>query len=196
MNYKKTIDEFLGRRYKYLLECSRNILKYNNNIEPEELLSELTIHLYDNEEKISEYINMGKLEGFAISFMTIQGKYITSPINKKHSSREFELSEDYDVPSIEEDVELDGCEYERDLRNILNEEQVGKIMKLNTVLTSLTRSEEILFNAYFVENLSYDKICRKYTFYREKDGKRVNYKSKKSIYTLMMGLKSKIIENL
>jgi len=39
---------------------------------------------------------------------------------------------------------------------------------------------------------SYDKIVKKYTFFREKDGKRIKYKSKKSIYNLMKDLKEKI----
>ena len=108
------------------------------------------------------------------------------------------MDETYDVSSgdILFDMYIDMDEYEKDLTSIFNEEQIEKLLSIERILGILTKSEMILFRAYFVENLSYDKIVKKYTFYREKDGKKITYKSKKSIYTLMNGLKLKIKENI
>jgi hypothetical protein len=198
MSYKKIIDTFLTKRYNYLMECSTNILKYNTIVEPTELVGELALYLYTNKPKIEEYLAIDKLEAFCVSWMTINGKYNTSPVNRKHSQREYEIDETYDV--VCNDVGFDNHigmdEYEKDLSNIFNEDQIKKILSMDKVIDKLTKSELILFKAYFVENLSYDKICKKYTFYREKDGKKITYKSKKSIYTLMNGLKNKIRENI
>lgn len=182
------------------MECATNILKRNNRgIDPTELLSELTIHLLTNEEKIQEYIRLGKLEAFCVSWMNIQGKYNTSPINIKYNIKAYEM-DDYTQSTLGEEDErmttIDINEYEQDLLQHFTDEQVKKIMLVDKIYPSLTKSEQILFNAYFIENLSYDKIVKKYTFYREKDGKRITYKSKKSIYNLMKGLREKITELL
>ena len=197
MEYNETIKKFLNQRYNYLRECCVNILKYNANIEPDELLSELTIHLYTNQEKIEEYIKINKLEAFCVSWLNIQGKYQTSPVNRKHNkSNTYEL-DDYtqdSLPTTDEklDEELYDDEYYRDLSRHFTEEQIQKIKQVDDIIPTLTTSEQILFNAYFIENLSYDKIVKRYTFYREKDGKRITYKSKKSIYNLMLGIKDKL----
>jgi len=84
----------------------------------------------------------------------------------------------------------------RDLRNVYTEEQVEKIMKVHDIYPTLSNVNRILFDAYFMENLSYDKIKEKYTFFRTKDGKKIFYKSKKSIYNLMLELKNEIKRKL
>jgi hypothetical protein len=200
MNYTKEINNFIEIKYTYLLECATNILKKNSRgIDPTELLSELTIHLLTKEEKIQEYIELGKLEAFCVSWMNIQGKYHTSPLNIKYNIRAYEMDE-YTQSTLGMEDEgmttIDINEYEEDLLKHFTEEQVKKIMLVDKIYPSLTKSEQILFRAYFIENLSYDKIVIKYTFYRDKDGKRITYKSKKSIYNLMKGLRNKITELL
>jgi hypothetical protein len=200
MNYTKEINNFIEIKYTYLLECATNILKKNSRgIDPTELLSELTIHLLTKEEKIQEYITLGKLEAFCVSWMNIQGKYHTSPLNIKYNIRAYEMDE-YTQSTLGMEDEgmttIDINEYEEDLLKHFTEEQVKKIMLVDKIYPSLTKSEQILFRAYFIENLSYDKIVIKYTFYRDKDGKRITYKSKKSIYNLMKGLRNKITELL
>lgn len=198
MSYKKIIDTFIQKRHKYLTECATNILKYNTTIEPNELVGELVLYLYTHKQKIEEYLAIDKLEAFCVSWMTINGKYNTSPVNKKHSQREYEIDETYDVVGDNDgfDELIDKDDYEKDLSSIFTDEQIQKILSIDKMIDKLTKSELILFRAYFIENLSYDKICKKYTFYREKDGKMITYKSKKSIYTLMNGLKNKIRENI
>lgn len=200
MDYTKEINTFIEQRYDYLLECATNILlKNNRGIDPTELLSELTIHLLTNEEKVMDYIRMNKLEAFCVSWMNIQGKYNTSPINRKYDIKAYEIDEYTQTTLGEDDSRYDNIdihEYEEDLLKHFTQEQVDKIMLVDKIYPSLTKSEQILFNAYFIENLSYDKIVKKYTFYREKDGKRITYKSKKSIYNLMKGLRDKITELL
>ena len=197
MDYYKIINDFIEERYDYLLSCCVNILKYNENIEPQELLSELTIHLYTEEEKIREYIELNKLEAFCVSWLNIQGKYKTSPVNRKYYKSNTYQLDDYTQDTIEfndeklED-ELYDDEYYRNLSRHFTEEQISKIKLVDDIIPELTKSEQILFEAYFIQNLSYDKICQRYTFYREKDGKKITYKSKKSIYNLMMGLREKI----
>lgn len=195
MEYTELINNFLSNRYNYLIECSKNILKHNNNVTPEELLSELTIHLLTNQEKIEEYININKLEAFSVSWLKIQGKYETSPVNRKHSNRGYEIDE-YMVETmgyIDDEIGNDYTDdYYKELSKSYTEEQLKKIQLVEKVIPNLTLSETILFNAYFIDNLSYDKIVRRYTFYREKDGKKIKYKSKKSIYNLMIKLRIKI----
>lgn len=200
MSYKKEINTFIEQRYDYLLECSKNILKKNNRgIDPTELVSELVIHLHTNRDKIEDYIRLNKLEAFCVSWMNIQGKYYTSPLNIKYTIRAYEM-DDYTKETygeIDETIEvIDKNEYEQDLLQHFTEDQVEKIMLVDKIYPSLTKSEQILFDAYFIKNLSYDKIVERYTFYRDKDGKRVTYKSKKSIYNLMIGLREKITDLL
>ncbi len=196
MDYTTTINNFINDRYKYLLTCAKNIMKNNMmGVTAEELLSELTIHLLTSPEKIQEYIDMGKLEAFCVSWMNIQGKYKTSPLNSKYNCKTYELDEVKQEMFGDDDEHLEKVtlsDYEKDLLVNFTPEQINKIKNVNEIYPLLSKSEKILFEAYFIENLSYDKIVKRYTFFRDKDGKIVKYKSKKSIYNLMKGLKEKI----
>jgi hypothetical protein len=196
MEYKETIDNYLNQRYEYLLKCAKNILlKNKTTIQPGDLISELVLHLYENEEKIKQYIVIDRLEGFCVTYLNLNGKYITSTLNKKYKLQFYELDDvmSKKLSSTDEEFDLmDKDLYEKELHNFFNELQVSKILKINDVLDQLTIAEKILFDAYFVKNLSYDKICAQYTFFKEKNGKRITYKSKKSIYNMMTDLKNKI----
>jgi hypothetical protein len=193
MSYKKTIDNLITQRYNHFLKCATNILKDNKNIEPEELISELVIYLYNNKDKVKEYIKLDKLEAFCVSWLTIQGRYQTSPTQIKHSQKEYSIDEGTPTPVYVPDSEDYLDEFEKDLSSIYTDEQIKKILSVYNVYDELTKSEQILFRAYFIDNLSYDKIVNKYTFYRLKDDKKITYKSKKSIYNMMIALKTKII---
>lgn len=197
MNYKITINNLITSRYNYLLGCATNVLNKNFNtcVEPHDLIAELTLYLHTHKPKVTEYIKINRLEAFCVSWINIQGKYATSQINKKYNTNHYELDEFTINNLVHMDIDYTKVEkgdYERDLHNIFTDGQVDKIMSIDKIIDKLTKSEMILFKAYFIEDLSYDKIVKKYTFFREKDGKRINYKSKKSIYTLMKALKEKI----
>jgi hypothetical protein len=195
MEYKKTIDNYINERYEYLYKCANNILLNNKRaIEAGDLVSELVIHLYENENKIQQYINMNKLEGFCITYMNLNGKYESSTLNKKYKLQFVELDNIManKLSSVDEYDLIDVDEYEKELNKYFTQYQIEKILKIDSILNQLTIPEKILFDAYFVKNLSYDKICKSYTFFIEKNGKRVKYKSKKSIYNMMNDLKEKI----
>jgi hypothetical protein len=195
INYKQICNEFITRRYKYLLECATNIIKIQGDLEPADLVAELVIYLNDNKEKVLLYIEMNKLEAFAVSWMSIQGRYKTSPINVKYTTKADTMDDllTISLPSpIALDYEIYQSDYENDLKDIYTDEQIKNIMSVSNILDKLSKVEGILFQAYFVDNLSYDKICKKYTFYENKNGKRVTYKSKTSISVMMNNLKDKI----
>lgn len=195
MNYKQLINDFIQDRYEHLTKYATTILFQNNLIEPSDLISELYLYLNDNKDKVDGYIKINRLEAFAVSWMNIQGKYRTSQVNTKFGNR-FEELDEVTYHNLLEDsdiiYEMDKDEYEIDLMTTFTHKQIEKIMKVDGIMHKLSKIEKILFKAYFVENLSYDKIAKQYTFYREKDGKKIKYKSKKSVYTLMKGLKEKI----
>lgn len=195
MDYKKTIDEYITNRYKFLLECSKNILLTNKTpITPGDLVSELVLYLYSNEDKIQTYINFGKLEGFCITYLNLNGKYLTSTLNKKYRLQfdELDLIKTNKLYNTENYDLIDKNDYERELNEFFTQEQINKILSVNSIIDKLSVAEQILFDAYFIKNLSYDKITKKYTFYKEKNDKKIEYKSKKSIYNMMINLKNKI----
>jgi hypothetical protein len=97
---------------------------------------------------------------------------------------------DGDVEHLNED------EYIKDLRTTYTDSQVENILKIHDIYPTLTKSQQILFDAYFLENLSYEKIKNKYTFYETKNGKKVYYRSRTSISKLMTGLKDEIRKKL
>jgi hypothetical protein len=195
MNYKETINNFISERYEHLTKYATTILYQNNIIEPSDLISELYIYLTENKDKVDAYLKINRLEAFAVSWMRIQGKFKTSQVNTKFGNRFEELNESITI-DISNDFEMmyefDTTDYELDLMKSFTNDEITKILKVDSIMHKLSKIEKILFNAYFMENLSYDKIVQKYTFYREKDGKKIKYKSKKSVYTLMKGLKEKI----
>lgn len=201
INYKQICNEFITQRYKFLLECATNVIKFQGDLEPADLVAELVIYLNDNKEKVLLYIEMNKLEAFAVTWLNIQGRYKTSPINVKYTSKADTMDDllTVSLPApISLDYEIYQSDYENDLKEIYTDEQIKKIMSVSNILDKLTKVETILFQAYFVDNLSYDKICNKYTFYENKNGKKVTYKSKTSISVMMNNLKRKIkylIEN-
>lgn len=192
--YKKVIDSFITMRWDFLQECSMNITK-NKKIEGGDLLSELVLFLYDNQDKIEPYLDIKMLEGFSVSWMKLQAQHKTTPFNRKYSRNN---NEEVDIPDTEsqETDDLTEEEYIRDLKSIYTDEQIDKILRIHEIYPTLDRVNKLLFDAYFMEDLSYDKIREKYTFFRTKNGKKVFYKSKKSIYNLMLGLKTEIWKKL
>lgn len=191
--YKEVIDTFITMRWEFLNECSINITK-SKKIDSGDLLSEMVIFLYENQDKIEPYLDLKMLEGFSVSWMKLQAQHKTTPFNRKYKTNN---NESIDIPDTEaEGVDITEEEYIRDLRTHYTDEQIGKIMKIHDIYPTLDNVNRLLFDAYFIEDLSYDKIREKYTFFRTKGGKKVYYKSKKSIYNLMLGLKSEIWKKL
>lgn len=192
--YKKIIDSFITMRWDFLQECSMNITK-NKKIEGGDLLSELVLFLYDNQDKIEPYLDIKMLEGFSVSWMKLQAQHKTTPFNRKYGRNN---NDEVDIPDTEcqEPGDLTEEEYIRDLKSIYTDEQVEKIMRIHEIYPTLDKVNKLLFDAYFMEDLSYDKIRERYTFFRTKGGKKVYYKSKKSIYNLMLGLKTEIWNKL
>ena len=191
--YKEVIDTFITMRWEFLNECSINITK-SKKIDSGDLLSEMVIFLYENQDKIEPYLDLKMLEGFSVSWMKLQAQHKTTPFNRKYKNNN---NESIDIPDTEaEGVDITEEEYIRDLRTHYTDEQIEKIMKIHDIYPTLDNVNRLLFDAYFIEDLSYDKIREKYTFFRSKGGKKVYYKSKKSIYNLMLGLKSEIWKKL
>lgn len=197
--YKKRIDDFLVLNWDFLLKCARNCLigkKTSHN----DLVGELTLYLYDNQTKVQPYFedenNSNAILAFSISWLKLQATHNTTPYSRKFQSRsnEGEIPEVASIAEPEDTLEED---YIKDLRNIYTDKQIERILKINDIYPTLSKVNKILFKAYFVEDLSYDKIKEKYDFFRtDKNGKRIYYKSKKSIYNLMVELKNEIRKNL
>jgi hypothetical protein len=135
--------------------------------------------------------------------MRIQGQFDNTPfsrkmnINKRHDN----IGDEHIIDKIKEIEEIDfdninDDEYINDLRTIYTDEQINKILKIHDIYPELSKINKILFDAYFLKGLSYDKIKDQYTFFRTKNGKKVYYKSKKSIYNLMIELKNEIKSKL
>jgi len=92
--YKRIIDQFITLRWSFLEECSVNITK-NKQGESGDLLSELCLFLYDNQEKLEPYIDIKMLEGFSVSWMKLQAQHKTTPFNRKYSKNN---NEECDIP--------------------------------------------------------------------------------------------------
>lgn len=191
--YKKIIDKFILNNYTYLLECAENILRTRRQFSYD-LVSELILYLYKNQKKLETYIDIKMLQAFCVSWMKLQCKYKTTPFSKKYLgyTEENDIYENEIKIAEENDYEFIEDEYIKDLKGTYTDNQIKNILIIHEIYPTLSEVHKILFNAYFIENLSYDKIKDKYTFFREKNGKKVYYKSKKSIYNLMKELKDEI----
>jgi hypothetical protein len=193
MEYKKIIDDFIKEKYNFLTECATNILK-GKKTNPSDLIAELFIYLYDNEEKLNPYIDIDMLLGFSVSWMNNQARWNTTPFNRKYQINiEFDESILTDLPDI---VDEDIDPYINDLKRIYTDEQIDKIMKVNEIVPTLSKTNQIIYNAYFNEGLSYDKIKDQYTFFKRNGKKIIYYKSKVSIFNLMSDLKNEIKKKL
>ena len=203
--YKKIVDEFINTRYNFIYEVAKNISK-NKITEASDLVAELVIFLYDNKLKLEPYIDINMLEGFSVSWMRLQSQFDTTPFNIKYKgSKRTDYIEDKgrDIPFEIEDESvidydhLDEDEYIKDLRYVYNDEQINNILKVHDIYPSLSKVNKMLFDAYFMEGLSYDKIKDKYTFFRtDKNGKKRYYKTRFSVYQLMIKLKNEIKDKL
>jgi hypothetical protein len=193
--YKQTVDEFLTNRYDFLLECAKNIT-FKMKTDPCELVSELAIFLYANKEKLDPYMDGKMLEGFSVSWLKIQGRHKTSPFNRKCLYQNDKMTDQ--IPEQEDQIQSTETEdpYITDLRNIYTDDQINNILKIHDIFPTLHPSHQILFKAYFLEDLTYDRIKDKYTFYKIINGKKINYKSKYSIHKMMVGLKEEIKKKL
>lgn len=195
--YKRTIDTFVTNRYPYLLECATNILKGKKE-EPGDLVAELMIYLYDNQEKLDPYISIKMLEGFSVSWLKLQAQYDNTTFMRKYKKNNEREDIGDRIKEVEDIIEEEGPEeeYIKDLRRVYTDSQVDNIMKIHNIFPTLTTAHQILFKAYFIEGLSYDKIREKYTFFENKNGKKIYYKSKVSIFNLMNDLKGEIRKKL
>ena len=202
--YKKIVDEFINKRYDFIYDVAKNISK-NKITEAGDLVAELVIFLYDNKLKLEPYIDINMLEGFSVSWMRLQAQYDTTPFNIKFKGKRTDYIEDKggDIPfEIEDEYvvdydHLDEDEYVKDLRYVYNDIQIKKILKIHDIYPSLSKVNKMLFDAYFMEGLSYDKIKDKYTFFRkDKNGNKIYYKTRYSVYQLMIKLKNEINNKL
>lgn len=193
--WKKRVDIFLESNYVYLMQCATNITRRMKTDEGD-LFAELVLFLYEREEKVQPYNHDDKsLTAFCVSWLKLQASYDSTPFNLKYKSRsnEGEIAEiaDTQLMTIPED------EYIADLRRIYTDEQVDNILRIHDIYPKLTKVQQALFQAYFIEGLSYDKIKDKYDFFRIDDkGNRKFYKSKKSIFNMMKDLKDEIKRKL
>lgn len=190
--WKQTVDNFINVEWCSLNTISKSITKWN--YDSGDLLSELVIYLYDNEDKLLYYYNNNLMKGFCVTWMKTQIQHKTSTFRRKYVKNGGEYLENHPMDLPNNDFEKD--DWEKDMSNIFTDEQIEMVKKIYECYPLLTEAQKVLFKAHFIEGLSYDSIRKKYTFFREKDGKKVYYKSKKSIYNLMMTLKEKIKENL
>jgi hypothetical protein len=194
MIYNDIINTFVNENFKFLLECATNILK-SKKTDPGDLVAELTIYLHDHQSKIEPYLDIDMLLGFSVSWMNNQARWATTNFNRKYQINiEFDESVLNDIV----DTSIDSLEDDdiKDLRTIYTDEQVEKILKVKSIVPTLSRTNQIIYNAYFNEGLSYDKIKDRYTFFKRNGKKIIYYKSKVSIFNLMTELKKEIRKKL
>ncbi len=197
--YKAHIDAFISGKWNFLNTCAKNIMK-GKKLSPDDLLGELAIYLYGAYERLAPYIQNDTVDykditAFSLSWMKLQAQFTTTPFSRTYTPKA--RGEEMPDLACEAQPESVEDEYIKDLRSIYTDDQVEKIMKIHDIYPTLSETHKILFRAYFLENLSYDKIRMKYDFFRtDKNGKRIYYKSKKSIYNLMMELKEEINKRL
>lgn len=193
--WKTRIDRFITTKYSYLLECAGNITRRMKTDE-NDLVAELVLFLYESEEKVEPYNDDDRsLTAFCVSWLKLQATYDSTPFNRKYKCRSNEGEGPEPIadaaPILSED------EYITDLRRVYTDAQVDNILKIHDIYPQLTKVQQTLFQAYFMEGLSYDKIKDRYDFFRiDANGKRRFYKSKKSIYNMMNELKEEIRKKL
>lgn len=165
--------------------------------DPGDLMGELVIFLYDKRDKVLPYCDDdNSLRAFCVSWLKLQSQYATTPFNRKYTPN----ANSEEIPDFADEAAQDFCTedpYIEDLRRVYTDGQVENILKIHEIYPGLSKVHKILFQAYFIEGLSYDKIKTKYDFFRtDKNGKTIHYKSKKSIYNLMKELKDEIRRHL
>ena len=195
--YKEIIDKFIVEKYDYLMECAKNICR-GKKIEHGELVSELAIFLYEGQEKLQSYVDIDMLLGFSVSWLKLQSQYDSTTFNRKHfpmSKISEEIESVKEMPAEEGDS-FDEDAYIKDLKSIYTDEQIEKILKIHDIYPNLDGINQTLFNAYFIEGLSMDKIKEKYSFFKEKNGTRKFYRSRQTIYYMVKELKNEIKRRL
>ena len=193
-DWKKFIDDFLVENWKFLNTCAKNIMKGKNN-NAGDLVGELVLFLYEQRDKVLPYCHEGNsMRAFCISWLKLQAQYASTPFNRKHTPR----AGGEEMPELADHSDFEAEDpYIEDLRRVYTDGQVDNILKIHEIYPGLSKVHKILFQAYFIEGLSYDKIKEKYDFFRtDKNGKKIHYKSKKSIYNLMNELKEEIKKRL
>lgn len=190
--YKLHIDKFITDNYTYLNSCCKNIVR-RKKYDPDDLLHELVIYLYENEDKVNKWIKGNDLLAFSVSWITLQVRWSGTAFKKLYDNKDLEIPINLPLNEVFTDILYSEDPYVRELLQIYSEEQVDKLLKIKNHLPKLSKVNQILFTAYFIENLSYDKIKNQYTFFKENKGQKIYYKSKKSIYNLMIELKKELL---
>lgn len=196
--YKKAIDEFLAHNWDFLMECSKNITRSKKRQNAGDLAAELALYLYDNREKIEPYMEAEEkaLLGFSVSWLKLQSTHKTTPFSRKYDPPTKSIEDGGWQEPAENPVELTENEYIRDLRQIYTEGQIENIIKIHGIYPQLSGIHKTIFDAYFIEGLSMDKIRQKYSFFKNKNGKRVFYKGRQSIFYMLRDLKEEIRKKL
>ena len=156
---RKAIDNYITRKYQHLFKCA--LVKSKNKEKSIDLISELYVYLTNpkNENLLLKYMdNEVDFEKFCVRWIQNQIKWNNSPFNNKFRITATDLVLD-DNKFIVEPEFFDVSEFEQDLATIYSEEQIEKILFTYKIYNSiLNDSEKVLFELYFIQRMSLQKI--------------------------------------
>jgi hypothetical protein len=191
-NYKNTIDNFLSSNFDILNKISNHYV-IGTNLPPNDLVMELIVYLYENEEKVISYIDSpSSLIRFSKKWLWNQAKVYTKNVGPSNFKGKFQILDgggeaDMVVSNYNINLELN-TPYEEDLISVYNTEQIGKIVFTNDYFNQLCDVDKRLYNLHFKERLSHTKIAKHLqTKYNQKV-------SPSSVYNMIVKLRTKIRE--
>lgn len=193
MSYKTKIDSFIKTDIKYLRECAKHCLQ-KTKMDPDDLVGELLIYLYSNEVKLSAHTS---LQGFSVQWIRNESRWTVGKFNKKYALSKGEnldllLYKDLDLEHKQNEIHLtdhiDYNDYYKDLLNVYPEQQVNRIVKIHSILSLLNEEEQMLYEAYFTEGMTYKDIQHNIKFRKGN----FTYNNPSIVYLRITALKDKI----
>lgn len=160
---KEIIDEYFNKRYSYLLECSKNILKTIRRTDlKNELVNDAYIHFaLSTNPKVEANIKAGKIESMMINWMDKQVKW---------NNTQFKKNWVYPNKNIV-DAEFDDVESYIDSDEELTEDQImakekefqDKLTYIHLTISNLPVDKQILYQDVFLNGHKSGRKLAKHT---------------------------------
>lgn len=160
---KQIIDDYFNLRYKYLLECSKNILKTIRRTDlKNELVNDAYIHFsLSTNPKVEANIKAGKIESMMINWMDKQVKWNNTQFKKTwvYPDKNLVNAEFDDVESY---IDLDDEISEEETLSIEKEFQ-DKLNSIQITISSLPVDKQILYQDVFLNGHKSGRKLAKHT---------------------------------
>lgn len=178
---KQDIDVYFTTNYNSIKKTTQSRLWCNKKgyIEPDVVINNCYIHIYENIDKI---INTNTLESFIYKYITNESYWTNGKANKQEQLSHFELFDNYDTEDDQSDLN-EKIEYEIKLQN--------QKYLLEAFYQSLNRQDKNVYEMYFWKGKNTNRSLAAYLGISKGSAQKVLFEFRKQMQEFILKNKNK-----